>query len=299
MGKGFTIYAITFFALSIVLIIFCIIGKHALDLYPIFGLLWAAYCVFLVRHLSSIKRLAGFLGGFILFTGWIDGFAHHQEGVCGAITWIHPPWAIPWDFLGDYPYGSPLTNAYLFILWAILNPMVFIAVAYYFVELFTARTVNKYFTPAVKFQNILLILMGIMFLVTFSISDYFNFLLRGYIPMVGLFPDIPWVYEVSVLHLIIMVSAAIVIFILTFTAQLGRGSNRIRTYIIILVLFIIFLIMRIGIPYFYLLFTGSTEVSIAFVVGLIILIGVVAIGFAAGMYYIGLMRPYRGTIVRF
>jgi hypothetical protein len=301
MGKGFKIYAITFFALTAALIILDVIGSHGIDLLPVFALLWATANVFLVRYASSVKRFAGILFAFIVFDAWVDGYAHgdtyHNLMPEGPSAWIKTPFILGWDFV-MYPYSHPLTIVYLIILWGILNPLQFYALTYYFVDLYTTKNVNKLFTPQTKTQNILLILIADLYLVSFSLSDYFNFLLRGYFPMVGLFPDVPWAYEVSFLHLIIMVSMALVIFILIFTVKLGRAGSRAKSFGYILVLFIIFLVMRIGIPYFYCMFTESIEISAAFIVGLIILLGVVAIGFAAGIYYIGRMRTYRGTIVR-
>lgn len=168
------VYAITFFSLNIVLIIFNIFGKHALDLYPVFAMLWALFNVVIVKYATSVTRYALIIVGMTVFDGFVDGFAHHNIAVCGDIKWLHPPFAVPWDFT-TFPYSHPLTIAYLIVLWAFLVPMQFLALTYYFTDYYTKTRKNpKLFKQSNVLQNNLILLIALLFIESFGTSDHFN-----------------------------------------------------------------------------------------------------------------------------
>jgi hypothetical protein len=248
------VYAIAFFTINTVLIVFCFIGKHGLDLYPVFATLWALSNVVMVLYATSIKRYVLFIFLITVFDGFIDGFAQHAVGTCGDIKWLPPPWALPWDFT-TYSYSSPLTTAYIYLMWFGLVTMRFIALTYYFVDYYTKNKISpKIFNPSNKLQSILILAIALLFIELFYIADHFNFLIRGYLPTVGIIPDIDWTVslgfiQLSLLHLFILVITGSIIMALCFIST-------VKSYSYIAFIFGLFILERVIVPYIYAITAG-------------------------------------------
>jgi len=250
----YRLYAIAFFALNTVLIVFAVIGKHGVDLYPLLALVWASCNVIIVKYTTSVKRYIGLTFLIIAFDGFVDGFAQHQLGVCGDIKWLPPPWALPWDFTA-FPYTSLLTTAYIYIMWFGAVVMRSIAMTYYVVDYYVSNKKNpRVFNPVNKLRSILILLIALLYIELFYIADHLNFLIRGYLPVVGIIPAIDWTVslgwaQLSLLQLFLLLVTGLIIIGLCF-------STAFKSWAYVFSIFGLFIFERAILPYIYTITAG-------------------------------------------
>jgi hypothetical protein len=210
-AKLYRIYVYCMVIFSIALTIVSLIGKGALDVYPLFMVGWTITNIILPRKATTPLRLALVLVVFTVFDGLIDSLSHHGTG---NFKWLPPPYLIGWNFT-LYPNTTLLFKLYMLLLWGLILWFRSYMTAYILVRHYRSNT----FIPELKYENIMLTFAGIMFLWTSMLSDWINFLVRPMIPPIFtnyVFPYGFWSVPYMAIRTILVAACGFAIFFWVF-----------------------------------------------------------------------------------